>query len=206
MNVAEFLLDLANDELSDMFIGNRNNAVENRAKLLPLMNKAMTQAYAKYMIAWSSIQLVVTADTKSYDLTDDAISMPNLDPLAVVEVINSYGRVLTPSECRVQGNILYFPNPTDTELQVVFKTKPVRFTVEQEDEEVILDLPELLIPWMSSWVAGRTFISRKDEASVAAGAKMLSLAQTFEDAFTGTNTTNEYTREDNSKLCSRGFP
>lgn len=205
MNVAEFLADLANDELSDMFIGNRNNAVENRAKLLPLINKAMTQAYAKYMIAWDSVQLTVTADVKTYDLTDIAISDPVLDPLAVVEVINPYGRVLEPHECRIQGNILYFPNPTDVELQVVFKTKPVRLTEEQEDEEVILNLPELLIPWMSSWVAGRTFISRKDDASVAAGAKLLQLAQTFDDTFNGTNTTNEHTREDTSKLCLRGF-
>jgi hypothetical protein len=206
-SVAEFLSDIANDELSDMFIGNRNNAVENRAKLLPLMNKAMLQAYAKHDVKYDTIQLMVTADTKTYDLTDPALTDPDpaLDPLQVTEVINPYGRALKPHECRILGNILYFPNPTDVELQVVFKLKPVRFTVDQVDEEVILDLPALLIPWMSSWVAAQTFISKKDDASLAAGSKLLQLAQTYEDIFTGTNTTNQQTKEDNSKLCSRGF-
>jgi hypothetical protein len=207
MNVAEFLSDLANDELSDMFIGNRNNAVENRAKLFPLMNKAMLQAYAKHEIKFDTIQLAVTASVKTYDLTDPALTDPDpaLDPLAVIEVINPYGRALEAHECRILGNMLYFPNPTDVELQVVFKLKPVRFTAEQVDEEVILDLPALLVPWMSSWVAAQTFLSKKDEASVAAGSKLLQLAGTYEDIFTSTNTTNQHTREDNSKLTERGF-
>lgn len=205
MNVAEFLADLANDELSDMFIGNRNNAVENRSKLLPLMNKAMLQAYAKHDIKFDTVQLQVSASVKTYDLTDVSVSDPVLDPLAIIEVINPYGRALEAHECRILGNMLYFPNPTDVELQVVFKLKPIRFTADQEDEEVILDLPALLVPWMSSWVAAQTFLSRKDEASVAAGSKLLQLAGTYEDMFTSTNTTNQHTREDNSKLNERGF-
>lgn len=206
MTVDEFLSDLYNDELSDMFIGNRNAKVESRGKLLPLINKAMTQAYAKYMISWETLQLTVTSDVKTYDLTDDAISMPNLDPLAVIEVVNAFGRRLTAAECRIQGNILYFPHPKDVELQVLYKLKPVRLIESQDDEEVILNLPELLLPWMGSWVAYRVFASRKDEASVATAAKYKSLAQDFEDVFTGTNTTNESTHEDQTKLCARGFP
>jgi hypothetical protein len=207
MNVAEFLSDVANDELSDMFIGNRNNAVENRAKLFPLMNKAMLQAYAKHDIKFDTIQLAVTASVKTYDLTDPTLTDPDpaLDPLMVMEVINPYGRALEAHECRILGNMLYFPNPTDVELQVVFKLKPVRFTADQVDEEVILDLPALLVPWMSSWVAARYFLGQKDEGARAKGAELYQLAQTFENAFTGTNTTNEFTREETSKLTARGF-
>jgi hypothetical protein len=207
MNVAEFLSDLKNDELSDMFIGNRNNEIECRSKLLPIMNRAMLQAYAKYMIAWDSLQLTVTADEDTYDLMDDTVTDPDLteEPLAVTEVINSYGRALDPDEVRIQGSILYFPCPQDVELQVVYKTKPVRFTEAQDDEDTEIVLPEMLLPWMSSWVAARYFLGQTDEAKRAKGAELLSLASTFENAFTGTNTTNEFTREDTSKLCARGF-
>jgi len=206
MNVAEFITDLSNDELSDMFVGNRNNAVENRGKLLPLINKAMLQAYAKYMISWSSVMITVTSDVKTYDLTDIAISDPALDPLAVLEVLNSYGRALEPHECRVQGNILYFPNPDNVELEVVYKLKPTRFIDSQVDEDTEILMPPLLIPWMSSWVAGRYFLGQKDEGARAKGAELLTLAGIFEESFNGTNTTNENTHEDNSKLCYRGFP
>jgi hypothetical protein len=82
----------------------------------------------------------------------------------------------------------------------------VRFTEAQDDEAVNIVLPELLLPWMSSWVAGRYFLGQKDEAARAKGAELMQLANMFENTFTGTNTTNEFTREDNSKLCARGFP
>lgn len=207
MTVDEFLQDLYNDELSDMFIAHRNSKEEPRGKLLPLINRAMTQAYAKYMIAWSTLQLTVNATDKTYDLMDPAVTVPDLtdEPLAVLEVINSYGRALDSSECRVQGSILYFPEPADVELQVVFKTKPVRFTEAQDDEITEIVLPEMLLPWMSSWVAARYFLGQKDEGARAKGAELYQLAQTFENAFTGTNTTNEFTREETSKLTARGF-
>lgn len=205
MTVDEFLSDLYNDELSDMFIGNRNAKVEARGKLFPLINKGMTQAYAKYMIAWQTVQLPITADEKTYDLADPAFQSPPLDPLAVIEVLNVYGRRLTAAECRIQGNILYFPCPTDTELQVVYKTKPVRMDESQDDKTVSILLPELLLPWLGSWVAYRTFASKKDEGSLATAQKYLQLAQSFEDVFIATNTTNESTHEDNFKLCARGF-
>lgn len=205
MNVDEFLVDLYNDSLSDMFIGNRVSKEEPRSKLLPLMNKAMTQAYARYMIAWDTVQLTVSSDLNTYDLTDPSLSDPPLDPLAVIEVINSYGRALEPHECRIQGNILYFPCPKDVELQVVFKTKPARFVEAQVDEDTEIVLPELLLPWMEHWVAARYFLGKKDETSQAKGAELLALATADENVFTGTNTTNEFTREDSSKLCERGF-
>jgi len=202
MNVDEFLIDLYGDELSDMFIGNRNSKEEPRSKLLPLMNKAMTQAYAKYDIKFSTTMLQVTADEDTYILdADDSLRI-----MAITAVTNSYGRELGPDEVRVLGSTLFFPEPKEVELEVAFKVKPVRFDIEQDDEEVILDLPELLVPWMSSWVAARIFLSRKDEASQAEGAKYLQLAQSFAQAFESTNTTNQYTREDTAKLCTRGFP
>jgi hypothetical protein len=207
MNVLEFLTEMRNDELSDMFSGNRNSIEEERDKLLPIMNKAMLQAYAKHDVIIKTTQLTVTSDVKTYDIGSDEFTDPDpaLQVLQIVAVVNSYGRELDAHECRILGTVLYFPDPKDVELQVVYKEKPARFTEAQDDEVTEVVLPDLLYPWMSSWVAARLFLSKKDDASVAAGTKLLALASSYEQTFIDTNTTNQQTREDSSKLEVRGF-
>lgn len=198
MNVDEFLVDLYNDELSDMFIGNRNSKEEPRAKLLPLMNKAMLQAYAKYNIKIEAYPLAVTSDEHRYTLDIDEL-------LAVLGVVDVYNRTLQAHEVRILGNELYFFEPEQAQFDVLYKVKPVRFVETQVDAETEIELPQMLTPWMSSWVAARTFLSRKDEASIAKGAELMTLANSFEDAYQMTNTTNEYTKPSHSKLQARGF-
>jgi len=198
MNVDEFLSDLYNDELSDMFIGNRNSKEEPRAKLLPMMNKAMLQAYAKYNIKLDVYSLTVTTDEHTYTLEA-------LDLLAVIGVVNVHNRVLEPHEVRILGDVLYFPCPEAVELTVMYKVKPERFTEAQVDEDIKIELPELLLPWMSSWVAARTFLSRKDDTSIGKGTELMQLANTFEETYQATNTTNEFTKPDHTKLYARGF-
>ncbi len=198
MNVDEFLSDLYNDELSDMFIGNRNSREEPRAKLLPLINRAMNQAYAKYQIAFDTEELVVTEEEDTYTLEAENV-------LQVVAVTNAYGRELTADEVYILDTVLVFPDPMAVTLEVAFKTKPVRFTEAQVDEDTDIVLPELLLPWMSSWVAARIFLAKKGDENQAKGASLLALASLYEQAYQDTNTTNEYTRTNSAKLTARGF-
>ena len=198
MTVDEFLEDLYNDELSDMFIGNRNSKVEPRGKILPLMNKAMLQAYAKYCIKFDTVPLTVVENEYTYVLMQE-------DVLAILGVLNDQGRMLRTYEVQILGQVLYFPDPAVGNYTVRYKLKPVKFVEEQVDEEVVIELPDLLISWMSSWIGSRMFLSRKDEVSIAKGTELMQLANTFEQDFQITNTTHEYTREDNVKLIARGF-
>lgn len=198
MNVDEFLQDMYNDELSDMFMGNRNDKEEARPKLLPLMNKAMLQAYAKYNIKFATVPLDTVVDEPAY-------VMPQEDILAITAVLDVEERELKPNEVRVLGQTLLFTPPSTAQVKVRYKVKPLRFTEEQDDTDIIIELPDLLMSWMSSWVAARTFLSRKDDPSIAKGTELLTLANTFEEAYQTTNTTNEYTNPDTVKLQARGF-
>ena len=199
MNVDEFLTNLYNDELSDMFIGNRNSKEEPREKLLPLMNKAMLQAYAKYNIKFDHVPLTVNTNDHTY-------VMINEDALAIMAVTeDSSSRILKTHEVQILGQILYFPDPVVGNYTVRYKVKPTKFVEEQNDEETEIELPDLLVSWMSSWVASRIFLSRKDDVSIAKGTELMSLANTFETAYQATNTTNEYTHRDTVKLVARGF-
>lgn len=198
MNVDEFLMDLYNEELSDMFIGNRNDKEESRGKLLPLMNKAMLQAYAKYNIKFATAPLTVEQNEKMYVMVED-------DVLAVMGVVDGEQRILKAHEVQILGTTLYFPDPVAGAYTIRYKVRPTKFTEDQDDTAVEVELPELLVNWMSNWVAARVFLSRKDEVSIAKGTELMTLANTFEESFQATNTTNEYTREDNTKLQARGF-
>jgi hypothetical protein len=199
MNVDEFLSELYGDELSDMFAGNRNSKEESRIKLLPLMNTGMTYAYAKYKIAYDTVQLMVTADVEDYTISEE-------DFLAVDAVVNAYGRELEDTEVQILGKQLHFYDPEEAELQVVYKTKPVKFTIAQDDEDVDIVLPDLLIPWLKAYTCHRFFASMKTEEGLLAAANFLNQATVCEQMFMNTNTTNEYTAHTNTKLCSRGFP
>lgn len=198
MKVSEFLSDLYNDELSDLFIGNRNNREESRSKLLPLMNAGMMQAYAKYTVLTATEELVVTEDVYTYTLTAT-------DSLAITDVVNSYGRSLTGDEVQILGNVLTFPNPSNVTLQVEYKVLPTRFTIDQDDEDVDLVLPALLIPWLSCWIASKVYLGQKDENSIAKGGLLLQSALSYDNVFQQTNTTNEFSSGNSNKLCMKGF-
>ena len=203
MTVDEFLVELYGDELSDMFVGNRNSKIESRGKLFPLMNTAMLYAYATFKIRLATVQLQVLDGTDVYVLLDGLT--PRTDVLAITRVINTYGRELKPDEVTILGQTLTFPNPQTVELQVEYKVKPVRFTEEQDDEDVILDLPDLLVPWMRAFVAARIFMSQKTEEALAKGTHLMTQAKLMENLYTSTNTSNEFTLPDSSKMRLRGF-
>jgi hypothetical protein len=198
MKVSEFLSDLYNDELSDLFIGNRNNREESRSKLLPLMNAGMLQAYAKYKVALATEELVVTEDVDTYTLAAT-------DALAITDVVNSYGRSLTGDEVSILGTTLTFQDPQNVTLQVEYKTKPVRFTMDQDDTTTELVLPDLLVPWLACWVASKVYMGRKDEGSIAKGGTLLQSAMTYDNVFQQTNITNEFSSGNSNKLCLKGF-
>lgn len=199
MTVDEFLSNLYNDELSDLFIGNRNNKMEPRSKLLPIMNVGMLQAYAKYRVVIAAEQLTVIDGVRAYELKTP-------DVLAITDVTNSYGRSLSfGDEVKILGNILTFPCPKNVVLQVEYKLKPVKFVEDQNDEETPLVLPTLLIPWLSCWVAHRVYKGRKDEGSNAKAAQLLASALDYELVFQQTNTTNEFSSGNSDKLCLKGF-
>lgn len=198
MTVDEFLQDLYNDELSDLFIGNQVSKEEPRAKLIPLMNAGMLQAYAKYKVALSTEELVVTEDVDTYTLAAT-------DAMAITDVVNSYGRSLTGDEVIILGTTLTFPDPQSVTLQVEYKTKPVRFTMDQDDTITELVLPDLLVPWLACWVASKVYMGRKDEGSIAKGGALLQSALAYDNVFQQTNTTNEFSSGNSNKLCLKGF-
>jgi hypothetical protein len=198
MSVHEFLTDLYNDELSDLFIGNRNHKEEPRSKLIPIINRGMLMAYAKYRIIVATEELEVIESQRTYIMSADNV-------LAVTDVVNGYGRSLTGDEVRISSNVLTFPNPVNTTLQIEYKVQPATYDLGQDDENVGLVLPTLLVPWLSSWVAHRIYRARKDEASVFKAADLLQAAIDYELIYQQTNTTNEFSPGNSDKLTQKGF-
>ncbi len=199
MTIEEFLQELYHDELSDMFPANRPNAViESRSKLFPLINSAMTYAYAKWKCKYSSEMLDVVEGTHEYTLEAT-------DLLAVIELINVYGKELPQSEYQVLGQSIYFPYPQTQTLEVVYTVKHAKYTLDQDDALTPLDLPEMLVPWLKAYVCHRYFASQKSEGALVKAADFLGQANYCEQMFMNTNTTNEFTAPVNGKLTDRGF-
>lgn len=209
MKIEEFLQELYNDELSDMFAGNRNTVSESRPKLLPLINTAMTYAYAKWKVKYGSYMLTTTADVNEYEIPASEGVLPNptvyYNVLQIVEIINVYGKELPQSEYQVLGRKIYFPYPEAQTLEVVFKVPHTKYTVAQDDALTELELPEMLVPWLKAYVCHRYFASMKTEPALAKAADFLSQAQMCEQTFINTNTTNEFTAAVVDKMTSRGF-
>jgi hypothetical protein len=199
MTIEEFLQELYHDELSDMFPANRPNAViESRSKLFPLMNSAMTYAYAKWKCKYSSEMLEVVEGTNEYTLAAT-------DLLAIIELVNVYGKEVSQSDYQVLGQSIYFPYPQNQTLEVVYKVKHVKYTLAQDDALTALDLPEMLVPWLKAYVCHRYFASMKTEGALAKAADFLSQSMMCEQVFMNTNTTHEFTAPVNMKLYERGF-
>lgn len=199
MNMEEFLQELYRDELSDVFSANRANAaIESRPKLFPLINAAMSYAYAKWKVKYDSEMINVVADTKEYTLAAD-------DVLGIIEIVNVYGLEVPQSEYQVQGKTIYFPDPQTQTLEVVYKVRHTKFTLDQDDQFTEIELPEMLLPWLRAYVCFRYFSGMKTESGQAAAAQFFSHAQLCEANFVNTNTTNEFTAPVNRKMESRGF-
>lgn len=198
MTIEEFLQELYGDELSDMFAGNRNSAVESRPKLLPLMNTAMIYAYSKWKIKYDSEMLAVVEGTNEYTLAAT-------DVLAIIQLVNVYGLDVPQSEYQVLGQTIYFPYPQTQQIEVIYKVKHTNYTVAQDDALVDLELPDLLVPWLKAYVCHRYFASMKTESAVAKATDFLAQALMAENFFVQTNTTNEFTAPTNAKMFARGF-
>jgi hypothetical protein len=208
MKIEEFLQELYVDELSDMFAGNRNNALEGRPKLLPLMNTAMAYAYAKWKIKYGSYMLDVSADVNEYEIPVSVGTDPNIvyyNVLQIVQLVNVYGLDVPQSQWQALERKIYFPYPETQTLEVIYKEPHIKYTVAQDDAMVDLVLPEMLVPWLKAYVCHRYFASQKNEASLAKAADFLGQAMVCEQMFLNTNTTNEFTAPVNEKLSSRGF-
>jgi hypothetical protein len=199
MTIEEFLQELYGDELSDMFTGNRTNALlESRGKLLPLMNTAMIYAYAKWKIKYDSELVNVVEGTNEYTLAAT-------DVLSVIQIVNVYGLDVPQSEYQVLGQSIYFPYPQTQQLEVVYKVKHTKYTTVQDDALTDLELPDLLIPWLKAYVCHRFFASMKTESAVAKATDFLAQAMMAENMFVQTNTTGEFTAPVNDKMLARGF-
>jgi hypothetical protein len=198
MTIEELLQELYADELSDSFAGNRVNPLEGRAKLLTLLNSAMAYAYAKYKVKYESTMLAVTEDTTTYTLYEP-------DLLQVTELINVYGLEVPVDEYQVLGSSIYFPYPKTQTLEVVYKTKPTKFTADQTDADVELELPDLLVPWLKAYVCHRYYASMASETGATKAAHFLALATMAEEVYVATNTTGEFTAPTNDKMLARGF-
>jgi hypothetical protein len=198
MTIDEFLQELYGDELSDMFAGNRNSAVESRPKLLPLMNTAMAYAYAKWKIKYSSEMINVVEGTYEYTLVAT-------DLLAVTRLVNVYGLDVSSTDYQVLGQVITFPYPITQQLEVVYQVKHTKYTLAQDDTLTDLVLPDMLVPWLKAYVCHRYFASMKSEAALAKAADFLQQALVCENMFVQTNTTNEFTAPTNSKISVRGF-
>lgn len=209
MKIEEFLQELYNDELSDMFAGNRNTPSESRPKLLPLMNTAMAYAYSKWKIKYGSYMLTTTADVYEYEIPKSEGLPPNptvyYNVLQIVQLINVYGLEVPQSEYQVLGRKIYFPYPENQTLEVIFKEPHTKYTLAQDDAYVDLELPEMLIPWLKAYVCHRYFASMKTEPALVKAADFLGQAQLCEQMFINTNTTNEFTAPVTDKLSARGF-
>lgn len=199
MTIEEFLQELCRDELSDMFPATRPNAIiESRSKLFPLMNSAMTYAYAKWKCKYSSEMLDVLEGTNEYTLAAT-------DLLAIIELVNVYGKEIPQSDYQVLNQSIYFPYPQNQTLEVVYKVKHVKYTLDQDDALTPIDLPEMLVPWLKAYVCHRYFASMKTEAALTKAADFLGQSLLAEQVFMNTNTTHEFTAPVNVKLYERGF-
>lgn len=196
--VKEFLDQLCNNELSDLFMSGQANREDARTKLLPLINAGMLYAYAMYKIKLASTQVMIEDGKSMYQLTETNI-------LSITRVLNSYGRELEPHEVQIAGTMLVFPYPRASELQVEYKVTPMKLTTELPDETVVLELPALLIPWLRLYVAGQYLSPMKTEAAVAKSNDFLTKAAVAEQIYVNTNTTHEFTGYDHDRLSIRGF-
>lgn len=199
MTIEELLQELYADELSDMFAGNRNTALESRPKLLPLLNTAMTYAYSKWKVKYGSYMLAVLEGTKEYEVP----AANNV--LQIVQLINVYGLDVPTAEYQVLGRKIHFFYPENQTLEVIFKVRHQKYTEAQDDSLTDLELPEMLVPWIKAYVCHRYFASMKNEAALAKAADFLTQALMCEQMFMQTNTTGEFTAPTNEKLASRGF-
>lgn len=196
--VAEFLEELYNDELSDMFAGNRNSQLEGRKKLIPLLNAGMTLAYAKWDCKLDSVQLPLNSAVHEY-------TVPSPDLLQVIRVVNVYGIDVPQSEYTVLGSVIRFHHPTNQTIEVIYKTRHIKYFLAQIDSEVPLKLPEMLVPWLKAFVCYRFFAPMKTEDAILKAADFANQADTWANIFAQTNTTNEFTPPTSSKLYDRGF-
>jgi hypothetical protein len=130
MTIEEFLQELYGDELSDMFAGNRNDPDESRAKILPLMNTAMSLAYAKWKCKYDSEVLDIVEGTNEYELCAG-------DILAVIQIMNVYGLEMPQSDYQVLNQTVYFPYPQTQQVEVVYKVKHTKYTTDQDDSQVV---------------------------------------------------------------------
>lgn len=199
MTLEEFLQELFADELSDMFPANRTKAtIESRTRLFPLINSAMSYAYSKWKCKYGSEMIDVVESTTDYVLAAE-------DVLSVIQLINVYGIEVPSSEYQVLGQTIYFPYPRTQTLEVVYKVKHTKYTLDRDDSLVEIELPEMLIPWLKAYVCHRYFASMKSEEALAKSADFLGQAQICELNFVNTNTTNEFTAPTNTKMEARGF-
>lgn len=198
MSVTQFLDELYNDELSDMFIANQNDREDSRDKILPLINTGLRMAYAKYKIKWDSTMLDVLEDTHVYVL-------PETDILSITDIVNEHGRELTTEEVKVLGKTLTFPCPKTVTLEVIYKVRPTRMIGTQNDNSTFIELPDLLVEWLRSFVAARIYGAQKDENAIAKGKLLEAQAESYEELYIATNTTNEFSSGNNCRLDLRGF-
>jgi hypothetical protein len=199
MTLEELLQELFADELSDMFPANRSNAVlESRTKLFPLINSAMTYAYSRWKCKYASEMISVVEGTNEYTLESE-------DILSVIQLVNVYGIDVPESQYQVLGQTIYFPYPETQTLEVVYKVKHRKYTTDQDDSLVIIELPDMLVPWLKAYVCHRYFASMKTEGALVKAADFLDQAQMAEAVFVNTNTTNEFTAPTNCKMEARGF-
>ena len=199
MTLEEFLQELYADELSDMFPANRANAgIESKPKLIPLINSAMTYAYSKWKCKYGSEMINVLENTHEYTLEAT-------DVLQITQIVNVYGLDVPQSEYQVLGQTIYFPFPQTQQLEVVYKVRHIKYTMDQDTALVEVDLPEMLIPWLKAYVCHRYFASLKSEDAMVKAADFLGQAQMAEAVYMNTNTTNEFTAPTNQKMEARGF-
>lgn len=198
ISVHDFLQELYNDELSDLFIGNRNSSEESREKLLPLIHSGLLYAYAKYRINLKQVGLTTVSSRKTYTLSQS-------DVLQITNVISETGRELSSRDVQVLNRTLVFTCPKDAKWMVEYKVRPPRMTVDQDDKTVHIILPDLLVVWLKSHVASRIYMAQKNDASMAKGEHLLMQAAMWENLYISANTSNEFTSCDNHKLKARGF-
>jgi hypothetical protein len=88
---------------------------------------------------------------------------------------------------------------------VIYKLRHVKYTLAQDDALTLIDLPEMLIPWLKAHVCHRYFASMKTEEALAKAADFLNQTMLCEQVYMNTNTTNEFTAPTNRKMEARGF-
>lgn len=198
MTVDEFIKELFAEELSDMFPANRHIPADGRAKILPLMNTAMVHAYAKWKCKFDSEMLSVVADTKQYTLSATNV-------LQITQLVTAYGIDVPTDQYQVLGSQIYFPSPETRTLEVIFKVTHEKYTLDQDDTGVDIELPAGLIPWMKAYVCHRYFVPMKSEVGIAKAAEFLAQATYCEQHYINTNSSGEFTAPTTWKMVARGF-